>query len=540
MTKHKIISASFLGILLVIIGFLSLTFSKKFKRADLLNLNYNVDLTQVPDWTDDDFEFFMYGSMGAEIIPVRVLRAFSQNSKVDFDLLVQAGLMAWDPEAEFPLGVSQRIAPQLGNQLSVGLNCAACHVNRVNNSTGSEVRLVLGKPGKIAVDFLYKNIIINLREAREVKSMEKFLMAYLEVENPGLSHEKRDLFEKMLVEQEAALKEVIDEDPNGSKGVGAHDFHSILASELELVPKDIEEKRDLRPLVKSLLRLFHNVRVSLHIPDEGDQSFQFKSGSGRGDIFGLMAYSLSGTKGIEAPSKYGVVWNLKKRSWINWDASSDDLQGSCLMKAFALGAPFQNGKPLFDFNLLERQIGLSQRILSPHYPFEIDKNLIGAGEVQYKNNCASCHDGPQDDRRLHSLEEIGTDPNRARELDQNQVDVYWKALQEFKIDGYQPAHPPFRVTGKYWAPSLEGVWARSPYLHNGSVRTMYDLLTVPNQRPDFRKNNTLYDEEQMGFNESGNGYQKASNVGSSNSGHNYGTNLSESDKRALIEYLKTL
>ena len=31
----------------------------------------------------------------------------------------------------------------------------------------------------------------------------------------------------------------------------------------------------------------------------------------------------------------------------------------------------------------------------------------------------------------------------------------------------------------YWAPPLEGIFASSPYLHNGSVRTLWDVLTPP-------------------------------------------------------------
>jgi hypothetical protein len=87
---------------------------------------------------------------------------------------------------------------------------------------------------------------------------------------------------------------------------------------------------------------------------------------------------------------------------------------------------------------------------------------------------------------------------------------------------------------------MAGAWARSPYLHNGSVRTMWDLLTPPNQRPkSFKVGSRLYDSKAMGFADDGSFTFDTTQSGNSNAGHNYGTDLSDSEKRDLIEYLKT-
>jgi hypothetical protein len=97
-----------------------------------------------------------------------------------------------------------------------------------------------------------------------------------------------------------------------------------------------------------------------------------------------------------------------------------------------------------------------------------------------------------------------------------------------------------RKTGKYFAASLQGVWARSPYLHNGSVRTMPELLASPNERAKtFHRGSQRFDPAVMGHRR-GRYLFDTMTAGNSNSGHDYGTKLPAGEKAELIEYLKTL
>jgi hypothetical protein len=108
--------------------------------------------------------------------------------------------------------------------------------------------------------------------------------------------------------------------------------------------------------------------------------------------------------------------------------------------------------------------------------------------------------------------------------------------------------PPAAVKGAYEARVLYGVWATAPYLHNGSVPTLWELLTPPKDRkPTFMVGSRLFDAKDVGFVtdqspfKSGNFAADPANAnGNGNGGHVYGTTLSESDRRALLEYLKTL
>lgn len=117
----------------------------------------------------------------------------------------------------------------------------------------------------------------------------------------------------------------------------------------------------------------------------------------------------------------------------------------------------------------------------------------------------------------------------------------------------------------YKARPLNGVWATAPFLHNGSVPTLDDLLRPADQRPAFvRLGNPEFDPIKVGLAQpslSGDSYPSyqdgffvldTSLPGNRNSGHAFGASatgdrtgvigpaLSDDQRRALIEYLKTL
>lgn len=105
----------------------------------------------------------------------------------------------------------------------------------------------------------------------------------------------------------------------------------------------------------------------------------------------------------------------------------------------------------------------------------------------------------------------------------------------------------------YKARPLDGIWATAPYLHNGSVPTLYDLLLPADKRPkSFAMGTREYDPIKVGYRSDiqapGNSfvYRTQGDDGqllpaNGNQGHDYGAaKLSEADRLALLEYLKTL
>lgn len=106
-----------------------------------------------------------------------------------------------------------------------------------------------------------------------------------------------------------------------------------------------------------------------------------------------------------------------------------------------------------------------------------------------------------------------------------------------------------KTTGnfKYESRVLKGIWAAAPYLHNGSVPTLADLLKPPADRPASFAVGPNYDVDAVGLAKTQPGTDVITttgcedlNSGNSRCGHLWGTQLSEADKRALLEYLKTL
>ena len=91
---------------------------------------------------------------------------------------------------------------------------------------------------------------------------------------------------------------------------------------------------------------------------------------------------------------------------------------------------------------------------------------------------------------------------------------------------------------------LAGAWAGAPYLHNGSVANLTELLTpAPQRAARFTVGNRDFDPALVGYpaDTATPGYVLDTTLpGNGNTGHEYGTTLPDADKASLIEYLKTL
>ena len=373
-------------------------------------------------------------------------------------------------------------------------------------------------------------------------NMKLFLAAYLAASDSAGGDQAQQMLSTEWRRQEQKIFAAISADPTGSKDLATGALHRIAAADLRLDRELLANRIDLAALAHSILKLFHNLRASLHIPDRPPDQLPPVSGPGRNDAFGLLSAVLFGAPQPYAPVKYGLVWNVDQRPWVHWDGNTRSPIGRNLLASLGLGAPLIGQRGYLDFALLQRQTSLSERIRPPRYSFGIDAAAAQRGAAHYRSRCASCHDGPETDARLHATAEIGTEPRRAEHFTQLQADRFNHFLAGLETPGYRPSPAPgIRGTQKYFAATLAGVWARGPYLHNGSVRTMAELLTPPGGRAKtFRRGSRVYDAAAMGFADEGLYLFETSGPGNSNAGHDYGTDLSTAQRRELIEYLKTL
>ena len=157
---------------------------------------------------------------------------------------------------------------------------------------------------------------------------------------------------------------------------------------------------------------------------------------------------------------------------------------------------------------------------APVYPFPVDLTLAKKGAALFEENCAACH-------RPHNgkVYDLGTDLGRARVVSdtiaKNARDSFTKICPPTRVVEMPPSGDRIAPCAKFEGVSLEnradvsmadpathegynalplgGVWAQAPYLHNGSVPTLYHLL-VPRERPAvFVKSRLDYDKKLVGF-----------------------------------------
>lgn len=192
----------------------------------------------------------------------------------------------------------------------------------------------------------------------------------------------------------------------------------------------------------------------------------------------------------------------------------------------------------------------------PRFPWSIDNILAEKGRTVFESHCSRCHGtyGEQESypNLVVSLEEVGTDPLLAEWTTTGGTDrfIHWFNRSYFgRLSRAAPAPG-------YMPPPLDGIWATAPFLHNGSVPTLAALLDS-RKRPAYwlRSFDTNdYDPGQIGWRYQALDHGKAgarddlerkhlydtSLPGYSNQGHTFGDILTEEERRALLEYLKTL
>jgi mono/diheme cytochrome c family protein len=272
-------------------------------------------------------------------------------------------------------------------------------------------------------------------------------------------------------------------------------------------------------------------------------------GRGRDDAMNLTKYFM-----IRAPMDDSIgptdmpsVWNLQKYKpekgmLMNLAGDSHDARSVIIDSALGLlgAAPHDTQDFLKQVAWLEKYLGERP---APKYPFPIDQARAQAGQAVFDRNCASCHASERTGTRI-PVNEVGTDPERLGTWSKQAAIESNKVVRSFGIErrGLVENEP-----SGYIAAFLDGIWLRAPYLHNGSVPTLRDLLKPETERPKvFFRGYDVYSPVDVGFITQGGEAQRVGtkfNVeerASSNRGHEYGTDLPAAEKEALIEYLKTL
>ena len=457
----------------------------------------------------DDLDHFKYGSLGSEHefgIPYWIWRALPE---LFHDRLPESGTgwksvgFVFEKGKDLPVGMSQR--RYLGFDV-VWLNCAFCHAGTVRETPQSEPQVYAAMPAN-TFDF---------------RAFMRFLFATGE----DRRFTSRDILRQIkIIREREGLKD------------------------LPLIDRLVLRFYGIYYMRERILTLRDRLNFIAEQPEWGP---------GRVDTFNpLKAYFNFPVDQLAQEERIGTtdfpsIWHQGQREALkmslHWDGNNVSLEERNRSAAMGTGITPPSG----DRRSLKRVADWLRTLPAPPYQFAIDKDLAAQGAPVYRKYCAECHGADGKDFRgeqvgkVVAIDEIGTDRRR---LDSYTYDV--AVNQNMIFAGYgEERFSHFRKTFGYANSPLDGVWLRAPYLHNGSVPTLRDLLEPSAERPArFYRGYDVYDQKKLGFvsdvaEEKGRKFflYDTAEPGNSNKGHEgkrYGTELSNAEKEALVEYLKT-
>lgn len=461
-----------------------------------------------PKWASET-ERFKYGSIGAEFSRGMPYWIWAVLPRVFPDLMPGPGGykafgVVWEEGHEMPVGFTKQVIgfPRVAN------NCATCHVGTWRSKDEETPHIVPTAPANTV------NVQAMLRFLTSCAKDSRF--------NSGV----------LLTEIQREAK-------------------------LSFIDKQLY-RFVLIPLTRSALQRQDGQLAWMnrpHIPSWGP---------GRTDPMNLTKYFMTSQPVDETVGQSDMpsVWNLQARQHtndlLNWCGETPAVRSVMIDSALGIGAaPDSRSKLTYPLDWLDWQLGRRawflrrmeslENFLStnapPKFPFAIDTALAAKGKPIYEKYCGECHDiGAPKTCKVVPLAEIGTDTNRLSTWTQAAADQANAAVKGLGIK-----RPDLIQNNGYVSAPLDGIWMRAPYLHNGSVPTLRDLLEPVEKRPKmFYRGYDVFDPVNVGFISSGaaaeqKGWRVDTSVrGEGNQGHNYGHDLSAEEKNALVEYLKTL
>jgi hypothetical protein len=533
--------------------------------------------------TPAERETFYHLSEGGELYPLDWLLALDVETPAGdggvqvrpfLDGVARYGLIPDARSAGNPYGLPVGITlakAKVGGADMIGLNCSACHVGQIQ----------------------YKGHAVRLDGAGNMVLVNQFL------EDLAAETEKTLTAPHRLARFWDRLRAVRRERRAGGAAVDPAEDETMARRLSALFTSN-------RGLLESQVRALRNVptlKRSLAISTE--------EGFGRLDAFGIGRDELFGAIGAnslpaDAPVSLPHIWGLEYTGWLQWGANTNSVMERNIGQALGVGAlfdarTFESTVRLENLHALEE---LAYKISPPAWPSSfppIDPARAARGRELFSQYCAGCHetfatDGRMRTYQLFPLAVVGTDPMTAINYERQVAladgsvrpfpaaaldlvtQIKKKAYEERKLDAQTIAaweqrdvrsgpqwEPMFRAPlldserwddtrGRkvYRAKTLVGIWATAPFLHNGSVPTLYDLLKPVAERPvTFPTGSRDYDPVKLGIQTDPSQFTLAPGQqafmldtrlrGNWNTGHEWSfyPSLTDDARYALIEFLKT-
>jgi mono/diheme cytochrome c family protein len=471
----------------------------------------------------DIVEHFKYGSIGAEQsgFPYRVWRALPRLFPEAFeqrDDYAAFGFLyendADDRPRDLPIGIARRV--YRGVEL-VGFNCATCHTGTVTvpnqGDKSRSARLVVPAMPSNNLNW-YRFIRFLLDAAADERLSPDILIPAINQTGPKLGRIEEAIYRWFVI-------------PSLREGL-------------------VMRRSRLLPLLE---------KQPPWGPGRVDTFNPYKRIQANMPMNSLLPGELIGT--AEFPSIF--LQGPREGMHLHWDGNNTSLAERNLSAALGAGVTPES----VDHAAIDRVADWLKNLQPPPSPYRTDAAAVARGRDTYMmHGCVACH-GYQDvrgyvfkgeklgqvelnyDPKVGSTEQLGVDPRR--------LDSYTERLRDFQVaelfKGTKYQFKAFEKTFGYANLPLDGLWLRAPYLHNGSVPTLADLLEPPEKRPaNFSRGIDTLDPGRGGFvappcdpppAQMKNFCFNTDLPGNNNTGHRYGTNLSPAEKSDLLAYLLT-
>lgn len=544
-------------VLLLALGVLALNDFSNEARSHAAPVSMQGDVTFLDQgWSVDDRQAYYHTDQGTRLIPYNWFLALEQTglSRKPFlsgEVLAKANLLP-DPDTtnnpdRLPVGLAKNIAP---DGEFIGLTCAACHTSQIQFN-GKKVRIEGG--GAMS----NPNIFIQAM----FKALAETKLLPLKFERFA----KRVLGDQNSIRNKIKLKLEMTKVLEGAFG------QTILADLKHLYPT--------------------------------------AEGFGRLDALGRGGNLIFGTEldnknlvVANGPVSLPHLWDAPTFDWVQWNGSIQQPMARNIAEALGVNAPIVlkgNSQELFNTTVpvlnLHKIEMLLEKLQPPKWPEQIlgqiDQAKAERGKALYTQHCASCHEsklGPPNEFGksflvidMTPLDVIGTDPTTATNFSKRMVrtpglslpdpmpapaalqavadqveKMKYKELnippdKQVELNGFRANR--LRAPLAYRARNMNGIWASPPYLHNGSVPNLYEMMLPASQRSrTFYVGSMEFDPKRVGYKAAmtpGAFKFDTSIKGNSNAGHSYengprsrgviGPALTEDERWAIVEYLKT-
>ena len=248
-------------------------------------------------------------------------------------------------------------------------------------------------------------------------------------------------------------------------------------------------------------------------------------------------------------------WRLGKKHAMFYNASGRGDHARIMMAASLLCTDTVEEAAAIDQAFTDVRAWIETSVKVPKWPFAIDPALAEKGKPIFEATCAKCHgtygESGHYPNELVPLADVGTDALLA----EGETQFSGPYLEWFRASFWGEVSR-FEPGVGYVAPPLDGIWATAPYLHNGSVPTLAALLDS-SQRPRYWTrtfDSKDYDPATLGWKFTKLDHGQADEptalarvkiydttlTGYTNTGHTFGDDLGDDERRAVLEYLKTL